>query len=55
MNRYRCPGCGYVYDEARGDIREGYPPRTAFACLPEGFYCPDCAVRSKEDFVKEAP
>jgi rubredoxin len=26
MMRYRCPGCGYTYDEARGDAHEGFPP-----------------------------
>ena len=50
---YRCPGCGYLYDEAVGDKHEGYPPGYAFADLPADFVCPDCAVRYKEDFVEE--
>ena len=29
--RYRCPGCGYIYDEARGDPHEGFAPGTAWA------------------------
>ena len=49
--RYRCPDCGYVYDEAKGDPREGYKPGTLFAQLPEDFVCPDCVVRAKQDFV----
>jgi|AntAceMinimDraft_5_1070358.scaffolds.fasta_scaffold00753_15 rubredoxin len=50
MGTYRCPGCDYTYDEKQGDVHEGYPPGTAFESLPEDFVCPDCAVRSKEDF-----
>jgi rubredoxin len=50
MARFRCPGCEYVFDEDRGDAREGYPPGTAFESLPEDFTCPDCGVRYKEDF-----
>jgi rubredoxin len=53
MDKYLCPDCGYVYDEAQGDDHEGYPPGTRFADLPDDFVCPDCAVRSKEDFVPE--
>ncbi len=48
---FRCPGCGYTYDEALGDDHEGYPPGFPFAELPEDFVCPDCSVRYKEDFV----
>lgn len=53
MTNYVCPDCGYVYRESEGDAHEGYPPGTAFASLPEDFVCPDCAVRSKEDFVEQ--
>ena len=30
MARFRCPSCDYVYDEAAGDPREGWPPGTPF-------------------------
>lgn len=53
LHRYRCPGCGYVYDEAAGDDHEGYPPGFPFQELPDDFVCPDCAVRYKEDFLEE--
>ncbi len=53
MARFRCPGCGYVYDEARGDPHEGYAAGRAFAALPATFTCPDCAVRDKADFVAD--
>ncbi len=51
MSVYVCPDCGYAYDEALGDRREGYEPGTSFEQLPEDFVCPDCAVRAKVDFV----
>ena len=50
MSRFRCPECGYVYDESQGDEHEGYRPGTPFEALPDDFACPDCAVRLKEDF-----
>lgn len=53
MARHTCPECGYVYDEEKGEPREGYPAGTRWAALPADFVCPDCAVRSKEDFIAE--
>lgn len=50
MMRYRCPGCGYTYDEARGDAHQGFPPGTKWAQIPASWPCPDCAVNEKEDF-----
>ena len=51
MAEYRCPGCGYTYDESTGDDHEGYSPGMLFTELPDDFVCPACAVRYKEDFV----
>ena len=51
MSRFACPVCGYVYDEARGEPREGFPPGTPFDEVPDDWNCPDCAVREKVDFV----
>lgn len=51
MSRFRCPGCGYVYDEAKGLPRDGYPPGTPWSKLPNDWACPDCVVREKPDFV----
>lgn len=51
MARYQCPGCGYVYDEQRGDEHEGFPPGTSWKKIPENWACPDCAVRDKADFL----
>ncbi|TWH19444.1 alkane 1-monooxygenase [Prauserella rugosa] len=46
-----CPGCGYVYDEATGDPREGFPAGTPWSAIPDSWCCPDCGVREKVDFV----
>ena len=50
MNRYQCPGCGYVYDEAEGDAHEGFAPGTPKDAIPESHSCPDCGVRDFVDF-----
>ena len=34
MSAWRCPSCGYVYDEEAGHPREGFPAGTAFARGP---------------------
>ncbi len=49
MSAHRCPGCGYVYDEATGAPREGCPVGTAWGDVPDDWCCPDCAVREKVD------
>ena len=50
MSAFRCPECDYVYDEAAGEPREGFPPGTAFAAIPDDWHCPDCGVEDKVDF-----
>jgi rubredoxin len=50
MAKYKCPECGYLYDEAEGDPREGFPAGTAWAEVPDHWNCPDCGVRDKVDF-----
>ena len=51
MTRHRCPGCGYTYDEARGDAHQGFAPGTTWAQIPAHLPCPDCAVNEKADFI----
>ena len=34
MSRWRCPSCGYSYDEQRGHPREGFPPARRGARCP---------------------
>ena len=50
MAEFRCPECGYIYNEETGDDHEGYAAGTAFSALPDDFTCPDCSVRDKDDF-----
>ena len=47
----RCPGCGYTYEVASGEEREGFAAGTAWADVPDSWCCPDCGVREKVDFV----
>ncbi|WP_374592448.1 rubredoxin [Aquabacterium sp.] len=53
MARFRCPNCGYVYDEQDGCPREGFAPGTPWRLVPDNWACPDCAVREKPDFEPE--
>jgi alkane 1-monooxygenase len=48
---YRCPDCGYVYEEKDGNPREGFPPGTPWSKVPDDWHCPDCGVRDKVDFA----
>jgi rubredoxin len=50
VSAFRCPGCGYVFDEAEGHPREGFPAGTPWADVPDDWACPDCGVREKVDF-----
>jgi rubredoxin len=50
MARFLCPACDYVYDEAVGAPREGWPAGTPFAEIDEDWPCPDCGVRDRQDF-----
>ena len=54
MSRFRCASCGYVYDEAAGNPREGFPAGTPWSDVPDDWCCPDCGVREKIDFVPVA-
>jgi len=47
----QCPECGYRYKETTGNPREGFPPGTPWATVPDDWNCPDCCVRDKLDFV----
>jgi rubredoxin len=53
MATYRCEVCDYVYDESRGEPREGFPPNTEWHQIPDDWACPDCGVREKVDFRAE--
>ncbi|MCW3012178.1 MAG: Rubredoxin-type Fe(Cys)4 protein [Solirubrobacterales bacterium] len=51
MSAYRCPECGFTYDEERGNPREGFAPGTPWSAVPEDWPCPDCGVEVKDDFT----
>ncbi len=51
----KCPGCSYVYEVAAGDEHEGFPAGTAWADIPDDWFCPDCGVRDKVDFIPVDP
>jgi rubredoxin len=48
--RWICESCGFIYDQADGDPDGGIPPGTAFADIPDTWFCPVCGAR-KKDFV----
>jgi flavin reductase (DIM6/NTAB) family NADH-FMN oxidoreductase RutF/rubredoxin len=49
--KYKCPACGYIYDEAIGDPEHGIAPGTPFDDIPDDWVCPVCGTE-KEDFYK---
>lgn len=51
VSTYVCPACNYIYDQERGDIHEGFTPGTSFSDIPESWFCPDCGVRERNDFL----
>ena len=50
--KYVCELCGTVYDEDKGDPRQGYAPGTKFEQLPEDYECPGCFYK-KEAYNKK--
>lgn len=47
--KWQCIFCAYIYDEAVGDPQHGLAPGTAWADIPEDWFCPDCGA-TKADF-----
>ena len=52
MRKFVCTVCGYIYDEAEGDLDNGIEPGTSFDDLPDDFVCPLCGV-GKDMFEEE--
>jgi rubredoxin len=52
MKKYVCTVCGYVYDEAVGDVENGIEAGTAWEDVPEDYLCPLCGV-GKDQFEEE--
>lgn len=49
--KYVCDVCGWVFDEAIGDVDNGIEA-CAWSDLPEDFVCPLCGV-GKDEFSEE--
>lgn len=47
--KYVCSICGYVYDPAVGDEKQGIPAGTRFEDLPDDWHCPRCR-KGKDKF-----
>lgn len=47
---YVCKVCDYIYDPERGEPKNGIPPGTAFADLPDTYTCPVCG-QAKSAFM----
>ncbi len=47
--KYICELCGWVYDEAAGEPRQGVAPGTVFSEVSGDFECPGCGY-GKEAF-----
>lgn len=43
-NKYVCSACGYVYDEALGDVDNGVSAGTKFEDIHETWLCPLCSL-----------
>jgi rubredoxin-NAD+ reductase len=46
--RWICDACGYIYDEAKGDIDSGLMPGTRFDDIPDDWECPLCGLRKAD-------
>ena len=46
---WMCLICGWIYDEAAGDVEHGIAAGTAWADVSLNWTCPECGAR-KEDF-----
>lgn len=44
MQKYECTGCGYVYDEAKGDPDNGVDAGTMWDDVPSDWLCPVCGL-----------
>ena len=44
MKSYKCLGCDYIYNPAKGDSEAKIPAGTSFNDLPEDWCCPVCGI-----------
>ncbi|KHJ61412.1 rubredoxin [Burkholderia glumae] len=50
FRQFVCLICGWIYDEASGDVEHGVAPGTRWEQVPDDWRCPLCDV-GKADFV----
>lgn len=55
FQQYICDACGYIYDEAVGDIDSGLAAGTRFDDIPDDWYCPLCGVTKSDFTLYQAP
>lgn len=53
--QYICDACGYIYDEAVGDLDSGLAAGTRFEDIPDDWSCPLCGVTKGDFTLYEAP
>ncbi len=46
--RWICDACGYIYDEAVGDLDSGLAPGTRYNDIPEDWLCPLCGLAKSD-------
>jgi rubredoxin-NAD+ reductase len=46
--RWICDACGFIYDEAEGDIDSGLAPGTRYEDIPDDWECPLCGLRKSD-------
>ncbi len=51
--KYRCPGCSFIYDSAAGYPVGGIAPGTRFEDIPDVWVCPNCDTE-KDNFVRDS-
>jgi len=44
MKKYVCDVCGWIYDPAVGDPKNGVAPGTDFKDIPDTWTCPECGA-----------
>lgn len=52
MSKYVCSVCGYIYDEAKGNLEQGIAQGTAWDDIPEDWVCPLCGA-TKAEFIMQ--
>lgn len=46
--QFRCRACGWVYDPAEGEPKQGVSAGTPWSQVPSAFFCPECYLGKSE-------